>query len=77
MIDYMKMIDEYKRSKAELKKRIGELNEQLKAASDTAERTELAWRKTILEQELYELECVMYRICRYTERGVKKNAEAS
>lgn len=70
MKDYMKMIVEYKRSEAALRKRIAELNEKLKSNLETIEREDIVRRKLTLEQELYDLTDVMYRLYDYAGCGV-------
>lgn len=70
MKDYMKMLVEYKRSQAALRKRIAELNEKLKSTLETMEREDTVRRKLTLEQELYDLDEVMYRLYDYAGCGV-------
>lgn len=70
MKDYMKMLVEYKRSEAALRKRIAELNEKLKSNLETIEREDIVRRKLTLEQELYDLTDVMYRLYDYAGCGV-------
>lgn len=70
MKEYMKMLVEYKRSEAALRKRIAELNEKLKGTMETIEREDIVRRKLTLEQELYDLLEVIYRLYDYTCCGV-------
>lgn len=70
MKDYMKMIVEYKRSEAALRKRISELNERLKGDLETIERDDITRRKLTLEQELYDLLDVIYSLYGYAGCGV-------
>lgn len=69
MIDHMKMLTEYKQTKAALKKRIAELNEMLKSTFGTKERTDIIRRKITLERELDDLEDAIYKIGDYTKCG--------
>ncbi len=70
MKEYMKMIVEYKRSEAALRKRISELNERLKGDLETIERDDITRRKLTLEQELYDLLDVIYSLYGYAGCGV-------
>lgn len=72
MKEYMKMIVEYKRSEAALRKRIAELNETLKGTLETIERDDVTRRKLTLEQELYDLLDVIYRLYDYAGYGVNE-----
>lgn len=72
MKEYMKMIVEYKRSEAALRKRIAELNETLKGTLETIERDDVTRRKLTLEQELYDLLDVIYRLYDYAGCGVNE-----
>ncbi|MCM1022947.1 MAG: hypothetical protein NC395_02670 [Prevotella sp.] len=72
MKDYMKMLVEYKRSEAALRKRVKELNEKLKGSLETMEREDTVRRKLTLEQELYDLEDVIYRLYDYAGCGVNE-----
>lgn len=72
MKDYMKMLVEYKRSEAALKRRIAELNEILKGTLETIEREDTVRRKLTLEQELYDLQDVIYRLYEYAGCGVNE-----
>lgn len=72
MKEYMKMIVEYKRSEAALRRRIAELNETLKGDLDTIERDDITRRKLTLEQELYDLLDVIYSLYGYAGCGVNE-----
>lgn len=72
MKEYMKMIVEYRRSEAALRKRIAELNETLKGTLETIERDDVTRRKLTLEQELYDLLDVIYRLYDYAGCGVNE-----
>lgn len=72
MKEYMKMIVEYRRSEAALRKRIAELNETLKGTLETIERDDVIRRKLTLEQELYDLLDVIYRLYDYAGCGVNE-----
>lgn len=70
MKDYMDMIVEYKRSEAALRERIAELNKKLKCTMETIEREDTLRRKLTLEQELYDILEVIYRLYDYAGCGV-------
>lgn len=70
MKDYMDMIVEYKRSEAALRERIAELNQKLKCTMETIEREDTLRRKLTLEQELYDILEVIYRLYDYAGCGV-------
>lgn len=70
MKDYMNMLVEYKRSEAALRERIAELNQKLKCTMETIEREDTLRRKLTLEQELYDILEVIYRLYDYTGCGV-------
>lgn len=70
MKEYMKMIVDYRRTEAALRKRIAELNEKLKGALGTIERDDITRRKLTLEQELYDLLDVIYSLYGYAGCGV-------
>lgn len=72
MKEYMKMIVEYKRSEAALRRRIAELNETLKGNLETIERDDITRRKMTLEQELYDLLDVIYSLYGYAGCGVNE-----
>lgn len=72
MKEYMKMIVEYKRSEADLRRRIAELNETLKGNLETIERDDITRRKLTLEQELYDLLDVIYSLYGYAGCGVNE-----
>lgn len=70
MKEYVNMLTQYKRSEAALRKRITELNEKLKDTMETIEREDIVRRKLTLEQELYDLLAVIYRLYDYAGCGV-------
>lgn len=70
MKDYMNMLVEYKRSEAALRERIAELNQKLKCTMETIEREDTLRRKLTLEQELYDILEVIYRLYDYAGCGV-------
>lgn len=70
MKDYMNMLVEYKRSEAALRERIAELNQKLKCTMETIEREDALRRKLTLEQELYDILEVIYRLYDYAGCGV-------
>ncbi len=72
MNDYLKMLLEYKRTEAALRKRIGELSENMKNPLRNMEYECLAKRKGTLEQELYDLLDVMDDIYGYAGCGEDK-----
>lgn len=72
MKEYMKMIVEYKRSEAALRRRIAELNETLKGNLETIKRDDITRRKLTLEQELYDLLDVIYSLYGYAGCGVNE-----
>ncbi|MDE7279531.1 MAG: hypothetical protein K2N26_07395 [Oscillospiraceae bacterium] len=69
MKNYMNMLVEYKRSEAALRERIAELNEKLKGTMETIEREDTLRRKLTLEQELYDILDVIYRLYDYAGCG--------
>ncbi len=69
---YISMLTEYKQSEAALRKRIAELNILLKENLGSMEREELARRKQLLEQELYDLLDVISVIYGYIGCGVNE-----
>lgn len=70
MKEYVNMLTQYKRTEAALRKRIAELNEKLKGTMETIEREDIVRRKLTLEQELYDMLDVMYRLYDYAGCGV-------
>ena len=70
MKEYVNMLTQYKRSEAALRKRIAELNEKLKGTMETIEREDTIRRKLTLEQELYDLLEVIYKLYDYAGCGV-------
>ncbi len=72
MNEYLKMLMEYKRAEAALRRRIGELSEQLKDPMRNMEYECTAKRKSVLEQELYDLLDVIDALYDYAGCGVKE-----
>ncbi|MGN0674439.1 MAG: hypothetical protein ACI4KG_01680 [Oscillospiraceae bacterium] len=70
MNGYMEMLIEYKRSEAALRERIGQINVMLKGTLETIEREDLLRRKSMLEQELYDMLDVIGEIYDYAGCGV-------
>lgn len=71
MNGYTEMLMEYKRSEKALRERIGQINIMLKGILDPIEREELMRRKSLLEQELYDLLDVigeLYEYCGVNEK---------
>lgn len=68
---YMNMLLEYKRSENALRNRIAEITDTLKGNMDTIERENLIRRKTMLQQELYDLLDVIDELYEYC--GVNGN----
>ncbi len=69
MNGYMEMLMEYKRSEAALRERIGQINVMLKGTLETIEREDLLRRKSMLEQELYDMLDVIGEIYNYAGCG--------
>lgn len=55
MNKYLGMLLEYKQTEAALRKRIAELSAEMKVSAENMEQECLAKRKSVLEQELYDL----------------------
>ncbi len=72
MNEYMKMLIEYKQTEAALRKRIEELNRQLKEPMRNMELECTAQRKSVLEQELYDLLDVIDDLYDYAGCGVNE-----
>lgn len=65
MNEYLKMLLEYKQAEAALRGRVGELNAQLHTLPENMEKDSLLKRKSLLEQELYDLLDVMDKLYEY------------
>ncbi len=65
MNEYLKMLLEYKQAEAALRGRIVELNAELHTLPENMEKDSMLKRKSLLEQELYDLLDVMDKLYDY------------
>ncbi len=72
MNEYLKMLIEYKQTEAALRRRIEELNRLLKEPMQNMEFECTAKRKSVLEQELYDLLDVIDDLYGYAGCGVNE-----